>query len=128
MNRWQKAALWTLVGVMLFGAAFVAGRKFLAGNESVNTNQIVLKKGDEKGQVVKGRMVKYDIVSFTMVTEGGSEMSFSDLANVSVWVAKDGGRGESPQKADWTKVAVGQNISLSMDKSGQKLISVIVYE
>lgn len=120
--------LWILAGAVLFGAAYVAGRQFLAGNESVKTEQIVLEKKDEKGQVVRGRVAKYDTVSLTVATEGGGEMNFPDLSYVSVWVVKDDGRGGSPKKADWSKVAVGQNISLSMDKSGQKLISVIVYE
>ncbi len=122
MNRWMKVGLWVLAGAVLLGVVFVAGRKFLAGDESVNTNQ------DEKGQILKGQVVKYDTASLVVAIEGDGEMYFSYFTSVSVWVIKDDGMGERPQKADWTKVAVGQRVSLSMDKSGQKLISVIVYE
>lgn len=124
----MNVGLWILVGAVLFGAAFVAGRKFFPGKKSVNTAPIVLTKQDEKGQIIRGRVAKYDIVSLTVATESGGEMSFPDLTRVSVWIVKNDGGGGSPQKADWTKLAVGQSISLSMDKSGQKLISVIVYE
>lgn len=120
MNRWMKVGLWVLAGAILLGVVFVAGRKFLAGDESVNTNQ------DEKGQILKGQVVKYDTASLVVAIEGDGEMYFSDLTSVSVWVIKDDGTGEKPQKADWSKVAVGQRVSLSMDKSGQKLISVII--
>lgn len=128
MNRWMKVGLWILAGTVLFGAAFVAGRQFLAGNESVKTDQSVVKKQEEKGQIIRGRVTKYDIVTLTVATDGGSEMRYSDLTRVSVWVVKEDGRGGSPQKTGWSNVAVGQNVSLSMDSSGQKLISVIVYE
>lgn len=116
------------MGAVLFGAAYVAGRKFLASNTSVKTDQSVVKRQDEKGQVVRGRVTKYDIVTLTVATDGGSEMNFSDLTRVSVWAVKEDGRGGSPQKTGWSKVAAGQNVSLSMDSSGRKLISVIVYE
>mgnify|MGYP001585794834 CR=1 FL=1 len=128
MNRWMKAGLWIGIGGVLFGAAFVVGRNVSMNNRSATTAQIVLEKKDEKGQIVRGRVAKYDIVSLTVATESGGEMSFPDLTRVSVWVVKDDGRGGSPQKADWTKLAVEQKVSLSMDSLGQKLISVIVYE
>ncbi|GEM_PF-6804241 len=118
MNRWLKVGLGVLAGAVLVGAAFVAGRKFLAGNKP----PVVLKKQDEKGRVLKGQVVKYDIVSLTVAIDGGSEMNFPDLTKVSVWVIKDG----RPQKSDWSKVTVGQRVSLSMDKPGQKLISIII--
>ena len=117
--------------VVLFALAIVFGRKFLVVNESVNpTNagQVILKKQDEKGQILKAQVAKYDATSLTVIIEGEGEMSFSNLAEVSVWTIKDGVKGEVPKKADWSKVAAGKRVSLSMDKSGQKLISVIVYE
>lgn len=110
MNRWMKAGLWVLAGAVLLAGAF----------------QIVSKKPDEKGQILKGQVVKYDTASLVVAIEGDGEMYFSYLTSVSVWVIKDDGTGERPQKADWSKVAVGQRVSLSMDKLGQKLISVII--
>ena len=117
MNRWMRVGLWILAGAVLFGAVFVAGRKFLAGNESVN---------NDKGQILKGQVMKYDAASLIVAIDGYGEMYFSDLSSVSVWVIKDDGNGERPQKTDWSKITVGQRVSLSMDKSGQKLISVII--
>jgi|SRR3990167_3223979 len=117
MNRWMRVGLWILAGAVLFGAVFVAGRKFLAGNESVN---------NDKGQILKGQVMKYDAASLIVAIDGDGEMYFSDLTSVSVWVIKDDGKGERPQKTDWSKITVGQRVSLSMDKSGQKLISVII--
>lgn len=128
MNRWLKMVLWIGAGVVLFGAAYMAGRKVFVSNRTAAINKIVLKKEEEKGQIIRGRVTKYDIVTLTVATDGGSEMNFSDLTRVSVWVVKDDGSGGSPQKTGWSKVAVGQNVSLSMDQSAQKLISVIVYE
>src|SRR3989338_7754592 len=133
MSRWIKTGLYVLLitVVVLFALAIVFGRKFLVVNESVNpTNagQVILKKQDEKGQILKAQVAKYDATSLTVIIEGEGEMSFSNLAEVSVWTIKDGVKGEAPKKADWSKVAAGKRGSLSMDKSGQKLISVIVYE
>ena len=110
----------TSVVILLVGA-FVAGQKYLA-NKPLNPTPIVLNKQDEKGQVLKGLVVKYDIGSLTVAIDGGEEMYFSDLDKISVWEIKDG----RPQKSDWLKVTVGQKVSLSMDKSGQQLISVII--
>ena len=124
MSKWSKVGLWVLAGMVLIGSVFVTGRKFFAGNESANISQTVPKKEDEKGLILKGQVVKYDTVSLTVALEGDGEKNFSDLVRVSVWEIKDG----RPQKADWLKVTEGQKVSLSMDKSGQKLISVIVYE
>jgi len=131
MSRWIKTGLYVLLitVVVLFALAIVFGRKFLVVNESVNpTNagQVILKKQDEKGQILKAQVAKYDATSLTVIIEGEGEMSFSNLAEVSVWTIKDGVKGEVPKKADWSKVAAGKRVSLSMDKSGQKLISVIV--
>lgn len=110
MSRLIKAGLGVLAGAVLLGGAF----------------QIASKKPDEKGLILKGQVVKYDTASLVVAIEGDGEMYFSYLTSVSVWVIKDDGTGERPQKADWSKVAVGQRVSLSMDKSGQKLISVII--
>ena len=106
-----------LTGTVLLGMAFGAGRKFLAGNASVN---------DDHGQNLKGQVVKYDTLSLTVAIERSGETNFPDLSQVSVWAIKDDGTGERPQKADWSNITVGQRVSLSMDKSGQKLISVII--
>ena len=117
--------------VMAFVFVVVFGRRFLVRNEpvkSVNISYDVLKKQDEKGRILKGQVVKYDTLSLTVDIEGQGEESFSNLAGISVWTLKDGNKGEAPKKADWSKIAAGKRVSLSMDKSGQKLISVIVYE
>ena len=110
----------TSVVILLVGA-FVAGQKYLA-NKPLNPTPIVLNKQDEKGQVLKGLVVKYDIGSLTVTLDEGKDLNFSDLDRVSVWEIKGG----KPQKSDWLKVTVGQKVSLSMDKSGQQLISVII--
>lgn len=133
MNKKIKIGLYVLLVTVavLFGLVVVFGRKFLVRNEpvkSVNISYDVLKKQDEKGQILKGQVVKYDTTSLTVAIEGeGGEKNFSNLAEVSVWTVGDG-KGEAPKKTDWSKIAAGQKISLSMDKPGQKLISVIIYE
>ena len=122
MNGWIKVGLWVLVGAVLVVVVFVAEQKFLVISKLVNTAPIVLKKEEEKGQVLIGKVIKYDISSLTVATDGGNEMYFSGLDRVSVWKIKDG----KPQGSDWSKVAVGQKVSLSMDKQGQNLVSIII--
>ena len=114
--------LWVLVGAVLVVVVFVAEQKFLVISKLVNTAPIVLKKEEEKGQVLIGKVIKYDISSLTVATDGGNEMYFSGLDRVSVWKIKDG----KPQGSDWSKVAAGQKVSLSMDKQGQNLVSIII--
>jgi len=118
----MKVVLLTLGIIILLVGVFAAGQKYLAANKSVNPAPIVLKKGEEKGQILKGQIVKYDIGSITITLDEGKDLNFSDLDKVSVWEIKDG----RPQKTNWLKVMVGQKVSLSMDKPGQRLISIII--
>ncbi len=118
----MKGVLFISGVVILLVGVFAAGQKYIAANKSANPAPIVLKKGEEKGQILKGQIVKYDIGSLTVTIDGGKEMYFSDLSQVAVWEIKD----ERPQKSNWLKVTVSQKVSLSMDKSGQKLISLII--
>ena len=122
MNGWIKVGLWVSAGAVLIAVAFVTAWKLLPDNKLLNTTPVVLKKGEEKGQVLIGKVIKYDISSLTVATDGGNEMYFSGLDRVSVWKIKDG----KPQGSDWSKVAVGQKVSLSMDKQGQNLVSIII--
>lgn len=118
----MKGLLFTIGVVILLGGVFIAGQKYIAANKSVNPVPIVLQKGEEKGQVLKGQITKYDIGSLTVTLDGGKDLNFSDLDKVSVWEIKNG----RPQKADWLRVTVGQKVSLSMDKQEEKLVSVII--
>lgn len=124
-KRWLVLGL-GLVFVVLAVVVFMVGQKLLIIGKPIVPASIVSKKEEEKGQILKGQIVKYDIGSLTVAIDGGNEMYFSSLDRVSVWKIKDDGTGERPQKADWSKVAVGQKVSLSMDETGQKLISVII--
>lgn len=118
----MKVLLLILSVIILLAGVFIFGKKYIATNKSVNPVPIVLQKGEEKGQVLKGQITKYDIGSLTVTLNEGKDLIFSDLAQVGIWEIKNG----RPQKSDWLKVTVGQKVSLSMDKSGQKLISVII--
>lgn len=118
----MKGVLFIVGGIVLLGGAFIAGQKYIAANKSAGPTPIVLQKGEEKGQILKGQITKYDIGSLTVTLDEGKDLYFSDLDNISVWEIKNG----RPQKSDWLKVTVGQKVSLSMDKPGQRLISVII--
>ena len=57
----MKGLLFTIGVVILLAVVFIASQKYLAANNSVNPVPIVLQKGEEKGQVLKGQITKYDI-------------------------------------------------------------------
>lgn len=120
-KRWLVLGL-GLVFVVLAVVVFMVGQKLLIIGKPIVPASIVSKKEEEKGQILKGQIVKYDIGSLTVAIDGGNEMYFSSLDRVSVWKIKDG----KPQKSDWLNVMIGQKVSLSMDETGQKLISVII--
>lgn len=106
----------------MLAGVFIAGQKYIEANKSAGPTLIVLKEGEEKGQILKGQITKYDIGSLTVTLDEGKDLNFSDLDKVSVWEIKNG----RPEKSDWLKVTVGQKVSLSMDKPGQNLVSIII--
>lgn len=118
----MKVVLLTVGVIILLAGVFIAGQKYIEANKSAGPAPIVLQKGEEKGQILKGQITKYDIGSLTVTLDEGKDLYFSDLDNISVWEIKNG----RPQKSDWLKVTVGQKVSLSMDKPGQRLISIII--